>query len=152
MDEKKLDSTRAFLSEAFVTSYLDHPNIVPVYGLGRDGDEWFYSMKIVKGTEWSKLLASNKSDEAIRINQLEDNLRILDTVRNAVRYAHDKGIINRDLKPGNVMIGKLGEVYVSLTGALPWIFMKLNSCRRRNCRALTRAECTSCRDFCVHVP
>ncbi len=140
-DEKKLDSTRAFLSEAFVTSYLDHPNIVPVYGLGRDGDEWFYSMKIVKGTEWSKLLASNKSDEAIRINQLEDNLRILDTVCNAVRYAHDKGIINRDLKPENVMIGKLGEVYVIDWGLAVDIHEVELVPKTGICRALTRAEC-----------
>ena len=93
-----------FLSEAMITGELDHPNIVPVYELGKTADgKYFYAMKQVSGTSWS---------EVITEKSLRENLVILLSVCDAVAFAHDKGIMHRDLKPGNVMLGDYGEVLV----------------------------------------
>jgi serine/threonine protein kinase len=91
-----------FLAEALVAADLDHPNTVPVYdvGLTRDG-LLFYSMKLVRGVGWSRTLPGNS---------LGQNLDVLLEVCDAVSFAHDKGVIHRDVKPENVMIGAYGEV------------------------------------------
>lgn len=93
-----------FLSEAIVTGNLVHPNIIPVHDMGvmEDGT-LFYSMKWVHGTPWDKQLLSMS---------LRDNLKTLLSMCDAIAFAHHKGIINRDLKPENVMLGEFGEVLV----------------------------------------
>lgn len=93
-----------FLSEAIVTGELDHPNIVPVYDVGRTSeDALFYAMKKVVGTAWTAVM---------REKTLDENLHILLAVCDAVAFAHDKGVIHRDIKPQNVMLGAYGEVLV----------------------------------------
>lgn len=93
-----------FVSEAVVTANLVHPNIVPIHDLGRTAEgKLFYSMKQVTGTAWSNTIQSMS---------LEDNLDILLKVCDAVAYAHSRGVINRDLKPENVIVGNYGEVVV----------------------------------------
>lgn len=93
-----------FVSEAVVTANLVHPNIVPIHDLGRTEDgKLFYSMKKVTGVSW---------DKTIREKSLEDNLDIFMKVCDAVAYAHSRGVVNRDLKPENVVIGAYGEVVV----------------------------------------
>jgi len=121
---------QAFICEALAMGFLDHPNIVPVYSLGRDQDgKWFFSMKMVRGTEWRSLLhpeyckdpiAQSKAmaeclyikDPVRRLEHLSDNLRIFDSVCNAIAFAHSKKVIHRDLKPENIMVGSYGEVLV----------------------------------------
>lgn len=94
----------SFLSEACVTGELEHPNIVPIYDLGRNADgAFFYAMKQVRGTPWNK---------AIRNKSLAENVDILMRVCDAMALAHSKGIIHRDLKPENTMLGDFGEVLV----------------------------------------
>lgn len=91
-----------FISEAMVTGSLDHPNIVPIHDLGRTRDgQPFYAMKMVRGTPWTQHL---------RQNSLAEHLRVLLYVCDAVSFAHSKGVIHRDLKPDNVMLGEFGEV------------------------------------------
>lgn len=93
-----------FVSEAVVTANLVHPNIVPIHDLGRTPDgKLFYSMKKVTGVAWQDI---------IRQRSLEDNLDIFMKVCDAVAYAHSRGVINRDLKPENVVVGSYGEVIV----------------------------------------
>ena len=93
-----------FLSEAVVTGDLDHPNIVPIYELGtNENNALFYSMKRVQGTPWSEVIGKKSVDE---------NLEILMKVADAVAFAHANGVIHRDLKPDNVMLGDFGEVLV----------------------------------------
>ncbi len=100
----KAESRQKFLSEATVTGELEHPNIVPVYDLGKDASgTLFYSMKHVKGTPWDKVIGQKT---------VLENLEIWMKVCDAVGFAHSRGIIHRDLKPENVMLGGFGEVLV----------------------------------------
>ncbi len=100
------DSRRKqFFYEAEITAELDHPNIPPIYELGvAEDDVLFFTMKLIQGTEW---------EEVIGKKSREENLEILGKMLDAVAFAHSKNIINRDLKPGNVMLGHYGEAYVT---------------------------------------
>lgn len=102
------------LREARVTGRLEHPNVVPVHVLVRDDDgSPRMVMKRIDGRSWSALLAeAREDDEPLTPDQLETHLRILTQVCHAVHYAHARGVLHRDLKPDNVMVGEYGEVYV----------------------------------------
>ncbi|MFW5966977.1 MAG: protein kinase domain-containing protein [Persicimonas sp.] len=105
----------ALLREGWTTGLLEHPNIVPVYSLGRDEDgEPIIVMKCIEGVSWSELLRdpSRAPREFESDSPLDWHIEILMQVCNAIHFAHSKGIIHRDLKPENVMIGEFGEVYV----------------------------------------
>jgi len=98
------DSQQKFLSEAVVTGDLDHPNIVPMYDLGKNSaGDLFYAMKRVEGTPWSKV---------VDVRTRQENVEILLKVADAVAFAHARGVVHRDLKPENVMLGEFGEVLV----------------------------------------
>ena len=103
------------LREALITGALEHPNIVPVYDLGLDprGTPMLV-LKRISGVAWRELL---EAPELVKrrfgaADPLEWHLRILMQVANAVHFAHCRGIVHRDIKPDNVMIGEFGEVYV----------------------------------------
>ncbi len=120
------EAVQRLLQEARITGYLEHPNIIPVYALGRTPeDSPALVMKKVKGLAWSDLLLDEKkipeySDTGF--DPLEWHLRTLMQVCNAIHFAHSKGILHRDLKPDNVMIGEFGEVYVVDWGvAVSWL-------------------------------
>ncbi len=102
-----------FLSEAVITGELEHPNIVPIYDLGRNEENaLFYAMKRVQGTPW---------DDVIKKKSLAENLEIFMKTCDAVAFGHSRGIIHRDLKPENTMLGDYGEVLVMDWGlALPF--------------------------------
>lgn len=93
-----------FLTEAVLTGKLEHPNIVPVYEVGKSADGGlFYSMKNVRGRAWADTMGSLS---------LQENLDILINVCDAIAFAHAEGVIHRDLKPQNIMTGGVGEVLV----------------------------------------
>ena len=106
-----------FYLEAQITAQLQHPNIVPVYALMNSGDAVGYAMKLIDGVtlkdhihETRDQYASHgKPDEQHSLNmRLDHFLKVCD----ALHYAHRKGVIHRDLKPVNIMIGSYNEVYV----------------------------------------
>lgn len=105
--------TDMFLSEAVVTADLYHPNIVPIYELAESPDgSLFYTMKWVRGIGWNKRMPHMT---------LEENLEALMKVSDAVAFAHSRHVVNRDLKPENVMLGEYGETIVLDWGlALPF--------------------------------
>ncbi|MFH0953041.1 MAG: protein kinase [Verrucomicrobiota bacterium] len=93
---------KKFLSEVVATGALEHPNIVPVYELGLNQEGLpFYAMKRIRGRAWSQSLGQKG---------LRENLEIFMAVANAVSFAHSRGVIHRDVKPENVMLGDYGEV------------------------------------------
>jgi len=108
-------AVRRLLREAWVTGALEHPNIVPVYDLGRDEDgRPRLVLKRIEGSLWSELIAAPgllRRQHGVS-DPLDWHLRTLAQLCNAVAFAHDRGVIHRDLKPDNVMIGAYGEVYL----------------------------------------
>jgi serine/threonine protein kinase len=91
--------------EARILAKLEHPGIVPVYDVGvlEDGRAW-YVMRLVRGTRLDEAAASLASRSAV--------LQIVERLCETVAYAHAHGVLHRDLKPGNVMLGPFGEVLV----------------------------------------
>ncbi len=91
-------------TEARILAGLEHPGIVPVHDVGTlpDGRVW-YAMKLVRGEELGRLAAGL---------DLNERLRIFHRTAEAVAFAHAHGVLHRDLKPGNVMVGAFGEVLV----------------------------------------
>ncbi len=107
-----------FVREVQVTAQLDHPHIVPVYGLEvASGGRPAYAMKLVEGQTLGQLIADTRAayekktrpdeDHALPA-RLEHFLKVCD----AIAYAHERGVVHRDLKPANLMIGRHNEVYV----------------------------------------
>ena len=104
-----------FVDEAQLTGQLQHPNIIPVYDLGLDDyGEVFYTMKYVKGTTLDQVLRRirEREEDAIKKYPLATLLTVFQKICDGVAYAHSMGVVHRDLKPDNVMIGEYGEVLV----------------------------------------
>ncbi|MGO9599209.1 MAG: protein kinase domain-containing protein, partial [Isosphaeraceae bacterium] len=108
-----------FLVEAEVTGRLEHPGVVPVYGLGKDNNgQPFYAMRLIRGKSLKVAVARlHSSDRPVR-EPVERDLafrgllgRFVD-VCNAVAYAHSRGVLHRDLKPENIMLGPYAETLV----------------------------------------
>ncbi|CAN5399717.1 hypothetical protein BH09SUM1_BH09SUM1_26170 [soil metagenome] len=101
-----------FRQEAYMTATLEHPNIVPVYDLGRDpkGNP-ILAMKLIRGKGWDLLLMNTFTMPMADF--LDKHLPILIDVGQAVAFAHSKGIVHRDLKPSQVMVGEFGEVLLA---------------------------------------
>ena len=111
------DVWRRFLREAQITGQLQHPNIVPVYDLDRRAKDQqpFYTMKLVQGRTLRDAIATyheqRKAGRAgtLQLNQL---LQSFVSVCQAIAYAHSRGVVHRDLKPHNIVLGDFGEVIV----------------------------------------
>lgn len=106
-----------FRVEAEVTGRLEHPGIVPVYGLGQHADgRPFYAMKFVEGEDLKSGLLEFHSDRRMtrseRMFQFRALLKRFVDVCEAIAFAHSKGVLHRDLKPGNIMLGRYGETLV----------------------------------------
>ena len=109
---------KRFLREAEITAGLQHPGIVPIYGLGHDAQGPFYTMPLVDGQTFQEAIAGFHADQSLRRESGARSLRFREllqryvTVCNTVAYAHDQGVIHRDLKPSNIMLGRYGETLV----------------------------------------
>ncbi len=106
-----------FLVEAQVTGQLEHPSVVPLHDLGHDENgQPFYVMKFIQGRRLTDAIADYHAKKAS--SDWPSDLqfrRLLETfvsVCNAVAYAHSKGVLHRDIKPDNVMLGPYGETLV----------------------------------------
>jgi eukaryotic-like serine/threonine-protein kinase len=112
-------SRQRFLLEAEVTGGLEHPGIVPVYGLGSYGDgRPYYAMRFIRGDSLKEAIGAFHSDDTLRGDPGRRSLGLLKLLRrflavcDAIDYAHSRGILHRDLKPANVVLGKHGETLV----------------------------------------
>ena len=111
---------RRLLREARITAQLQHPATVPLYELGQnDNGEWFFSMKKIQGHTLFEIIVGlarreKPFEDEFNLNRL---LNILTQIGDALAYAHVRGVIHRDVKPENVIIGMFGEVTLIDWGA-----------------------------------
>src|SRR5262245_36632734 len=112
-------SRARFVLEAEITGGLEHPGIVPVYGLGTyDGGRPYYAMRFIKGDSLKEAADRFHADAALtedpgrRALELRKLLRRFTDVCDAIEYAHSRGVLHRDIKPGNIIVGKHGETLV----------------------------------------
>lgn len=111
-----LQTISRFLREARVTGALEHPNIVPVYELGRrPNGTLYYTMRIVPGRTMAQAIADSRD-----LNERLSLVNHFSGLCQAIAYAHSRGVVHRDVKPDNVMIGEFGETVV-----LDWGMAKL---------------------------
>ena len=106
-----------FVEEAQVQGQLEHPNICPVHELGVDGDgRIYFTMKMVKGSSLAEIIKQAQAERESGLpadhRLLTETLHIFLKICDGIDYAHSKGVIHRDLKPDNIMVGDFGEVYV----------------------------------------
>jgi eukaryotic-like serine/threonine-protein kinase len=94
-----------FIQEAQAASALNHPNIVTIYGIERDGDADFIAMEYLPGRTLEQVINRRGLD-------LRDTLKYAIQIADALAAAHAAGIVHRDLKPGNVMVSETGVVKV----------------------------------------
>jgi serine/threonine-protein kinase len=118
------DERQRFLQEAQITAQLNHPNVVPIHevGLTASGAPYF-TMKLVEGDTMEALL-SERHGEVRQLGWVAALVEILIKVCDAIAFAHARGVIHRDLKPGNIMVGNFGQVYV-----MDWGIARVVDCK-----------------------
>jgi serine/threonine-protein kinase len=119
---------RRFILEARITGQLEHPGIVPVYELAhgavdRDGGRPYYTMRFVRGRTLTEAVAAYHRERVDKKARRSDFLALIQAfvgVCNTVAFAHSRGVIHRDLKGLNIVLGEFGEVIL-----LDWGLAKL---------------------------
>ena len=96
-----------FQREARTSARLEHPNIIPIYRVGKSGRIIYFVMKLLRGKPLSSILATRGSLAPVEIR------RILSEVSRALSYAHKKEIVHRDIKPDNIMFDEHGHAVVT---------------------------------------
>ena len=111
----KRQEVNRLLAEAQTTGQLEHPNIVPIHDVGiYQDDKYYFTMKLVKGTTLKDVFRQLRTKEGETNEQysLPRLLAIFQQIANGLGFAHSRGVIHRDLKPDNIMIGEFGEVLI----------------------------------------
>ena len=109
------DTLMRFRREAQAAANLDHPNILPIYEVGESHEGLpFFSMKFAGGGSLLEAASALRSEPRRAV-------ALMAKVARAVQYAHDQGILHRDLKPGNILLDGSGEPLVSDFGLAKWL-------------------------------
>ena len=103
-----------FVDEIKVVGQLEHPGIVPIHDVGLDDRGYFFVMKYVEGDTLEQIIAKLKAGDPLAEGRYpyEARAMLFLQVLEAVRFAHERGILHRDLKPENIIVGPYGEVIV----------------------------------------
>jgi serine/threonine-protein kinase len=119
-----------FLLEAEITGRLEHPGVVPIYGLGSYTDgRPFYAMRLIRGHSLKEAIrrfheTNDPTDRRLGLRQL---LGRFVSVCNTIAYAHSRGVLHRDVKPSNIMVGQYGETLV-----VDWGVAKAGGCSEQS--------------------
>jgi len=95
-----------FERETKIIAKLEHAAIVPVYDVGRDNNQLFFVMRYMSG----RSLTERIQNRSLSLSQMA---HIIQRVATALDYAHDRGVIHRDLKPGNILFDEYNNAYIS---------------------------------------
>jgi len=104
-----------FLEEAQIQGQLEHPSICPVHELGIDKNgQIYFTMKMIKGKSLGDIIRKARKDPLYRQEYLSNTkaLNLFQKICEGMAFAHSRGVIHRDLKPDNIMVGDFGEVYI----------------------------------------
>ena len=111
---------RRLIREARITAQLSHPATVPMYELGQNDDgDWFFAMKKIDGWTLFEIIVglAQRNEQIENDFDLNRLLNIFTQVSGALIYAHARGVIHRDVKPENIIVGMFGEVTLIDWGA-----------------------------------
>lgn len=107
------DFLSAFITEAKMISYLDHPGVVTVYDTHlTDSQQLRYTMRLVEGQTLQSFLGYHMQPDVVNENYLADVINIFTKLCETLAYVHDKGVVHLDLKTENIMLGRYGEVMI----------------------------------------
>lgn len=132
-----------FLKEAYITCQLNHPAIIPIFTIHGNEEAAYYTMPFVEGETLKQIIRKTRKQE--KKGETLDHIggsipalmRIFITICQAVAYAHSKGVIHRDLKLENIIVGKYGEVLILDWGLAKFLESHTNVDEEEEIKVLT---------------